>query len=100
MANRTMTRREALVGGLAAFSTSCGPDGLDADWEEAYQSDTLVSAPSVVGSWSPVMTWPVVAVHATLIPDGRIAIWSLKHMPHIWTPSTNQFAAVQAPSHL
>jgi hypothetical protein len=35
-----------------------------------------LAQPSVVGSWSPVYTWPDVAIHLHLLPDGRILAYA------------------------
>jgi hypothetical protein len=31
--------------------------------------------PAVVGSWSAVQNWPLVAIHMTLMPDGKVLVW-------------------------
>lgn len=34
--------------------------------------------PKVVGRWSPVKRWPFVAIHASLLPNGKIVSWARK----------------------
>src|SRR5215472_17400763 len=51
---------------------------------------------SVIGQWSSVAGWPNRAVHATLLPDGRvmfISYYSQSLRPHIWDPGSNTFTA-------
>ncbi len=36
------------------------------------------SANNVSGAWSPVKPWPVIAVHAVLMPDGRVLTYGTK----------------------
>lgn len=63
----------------------------------------------LVGSWSPVENWPVVAVHAALMPDGRVLAYdSVGDNPTesypvhtttramLWDPSSGAIARVDA----
>ena len=43
------------------------------------------------GAWSAPMTWPVVAVHLHLLPDGRVLSWGKFGDPQIWNPANNSF---------
>ncbi len=67
-------------------------------------SVTVRSAtPADIGQWSAPSPWPMVAVHATLMPNGRVlaldgaaeggAAW-------VWNPANNQFTAVSQPDNL
>lgn len=51
---------------------------------------TSVSAqdPSIVGQWSAVQTLPTVAVHAHLLPTGKVLIYPYTDDPHLWDPAT------------
>jgi hypothetical protein len=48
------------------------------------------------GHWSDVMCWPVIAVHAVALPDGRVMVWPGDEGhggrsgddPHAWEPAT------------
>jgi hypothetical protein len=48
------------------------------------------------GHWSDVLCWPVIAVHATALPDGRVMVWPGDEGhggrsgddPHAWEPAT------------
>ncbi len=54
--------------------------------------------PAETGAWSPVMTWPISATHASLQPDGRVMFFgefgegSLP--PQRWDPITNTLTAL------
>src|SRR5262245_2848635 len=51
-------------------------------------------SPSAAGQWSAVMNWPMVAVHAHLLPTGDVLAWSDytdTGGAQIWRPSTNTF---------
>jgi concanavalin A-like lectin/glucanase superfamily protein/galactose oxidase-like protein/Big-like domain-containing protein/IPT/TIG domain-containing protein len=50
--------------------------------------------PSQVGQWSTVMNWPIVAVHASLLPTGDVLAWTdytINEGSEIWRVSTNTF---------
>jgi galactose oxidase len=60
-------------------------------------------APPGPGSWSPPITWPHIAIHLAVLPDGRVVSWGggetvgqMDHAaPDVWTPSTG--AHVRSP---
>jgi hypothetical protein len=57
-------------------------------------SNTNPTDPSLVGQWSDVNTWPIVAVHAALLPTGDVLAWSdytTNAGAQIWRPATNTF---------
>lgn len=33
------------------------------------------AVPDQIGQWSPVMNWPVLAIHASLLPNGKVMAW-------------------------
>lgn len=55
---------------------------------------------AAVGEWSPLMNWPLVAVHSTLMHTGEILMWDAWEAPisqaKLWNPSTNIFTNVPA----
>lgn len=56
---------------------------------------------STQGQWSAVATWPTRAVHATLMPDGRVffvSYYDESLHPNIWDPVSNTFTATAASS--
>ena len=54
------------------------------------------SDPSVIGQWSGITSWPILPVHATLMPTGKVLAWghdatNSTTAGTIWTPSTGTF---------
>ena len=52
--------------------------------------------PSVVGQWGPVTSWPVLPIHAVLMPTGKVLAWGHDStvnttLATVWNPSTNSF---------
>ena len=95
-----------------------GPESLrsaDAIAAENVQAAS-VDRPNVVGEWSGVYDWPVLAVHATLLPNGKVLAWDatpddfdpnggIPPNPHaptasnttratVWDPATNTHLSV------
>ncbi|MEP6686988.1 MAG: hypothetical protein ABJC36_01485, partial [Gemmatimonadales bacterium] len=62
--------------------------------------DIAVTTPpeASVGSWSAVMSWPVVAVHLHLLPDGNVLSWGKFGDPQVWNPSSGNFTPVPSPA--
>jgi len=57
---------------------------------------------STQGQWSAVANWPTRAVHATLLPDGRVffvSYYDESLHPNIWDPVSNAFTATAASSY-
>ncbi|MEP7324487.1 MAG: galactose oxidase-like domain-containing protein [Gemmatimonadota bacterium] len=71
-----------------------------------YQDTLVTSVPNASkgcattftkGSWSPVSPWPLVAIHATLLPDGNVLAFqrdSAMLDPMLWNPTTGFFTTV------
>jgi hypothetical protein len=58
---------------------------------------------SVIGQWSAVSSWPLVAVHATLLRDGRVLTWDgadQNGRAYVWNPSTNVFTLASQPDNI
>lgn len=53
---------------------------------------------ATVGQWSGVIPAPIVQLHLSLLPNGRVLSWGLQGEPQIWDPETGNFTAVPAPS--
>src|SRR5438477_8155856 len=59
-------------------------------------SITIAQNSATVGQWSPVMTWPWMAVHAQVLPTGKVMYWpqfGYGDNPTLWDPSTNSNTA-------
>jgi hypothetical protein len=57
---------------------------------------------STQGQWTAVSNWPTRAVHATLLPDGRVffvSYYDESLHPNIWDPVSNTFTATAASSY-
>ncbi|HLK34717.1 MAG TPA: galactose oxidase-like domain-containing protein [Terriglobales bacterium] len=55
------------------------------------------TGPSAVGQWSATESWPYLAVHANLLPNGKVLFWpswDLGDNPQIWDPAADTFTAV------
>ena len=48
------------------------------------------------GEWGPVLTWGVQGKHMTLLPDGRVLVWSTGDTARVWDPATGQFILTPA----
>ncbi|HEX7335871.1 MAG TPA: hypothetical protein VF252_01585, partial [Gemmatimonadales bacterium] len=48
------------------------------------------------GSWSAPFPWPNVAIHLSLLPDGRVLSWGSSEGPYTWDPATG--ATTRVPS--
>ena len=46
------------------------------------------------GSWNTPIAWPGVAIHAHVLPDGRVMSWGrMDHAPVFWQPATGSLSA-------
>ncbi len=56
--------------------------------------NVIAPSPAQVGKWSPVMNWPIVSVHAILLPSGDVLGWTdytTMGGAQIWRRATNTF---------
>ena len=51
------------------------------------------SDPSVTGAWSAVQIWPIVSVHAALLPTGNVIFFSYADDPRLWDPANGSIIA-------
>ena len=69
------------------FLPGCAALGLSlAIWYVAGSTGSVLHGqpnPAVVGQWSTVQTWPVVSVHATLLPTGKVLFNSYADDPRL-----------------
>ena len=52
------------------------------------------------GQWSPVTSWPIVAVHDVQLPNGKDLVWDGWQQPqptYVFDPAANTFTEVDAP---
>ena len=55
-----------------------------------------VGQPEQVGEWSKPFSWPVVAIHSSVLPNGKVLTWERKDTvltteTHLWDPATGKF---------
>lgn len=51
-----------------------------------------------LGRWDAPIPWPMVAIDASLLPDGRVLSWGRHDAPpYLWSPATGAFTAVERP---
>jgi len=61
----------------------------------------MASATSgTTGEWSAPISWPMVAVHMVLLPDGRVLSIGRVGTPQIWNPSSGTFTPSAPPAWL
>ena len=64
-------------------------------------SNTVVPAPSPLGQWGTLQTWPIVAVHSVLMNNGKLLQWDGWETPEpttVYDPAAGTFSTVNAPS--
>ena len=52
----------------------------------------------LIGQWSSVNPAPLVQIHLTLLPSGKVLSWGRVGDPQVWDPTTNAFTLAPAPS--
>ena len=57
-------------------------------------SAALVAAAGESGTWSSTIPWPIVGVHVSLLPNGKVLVFGRKGSPQVWDPATGSFTAV------
>src|SRR5688572_895504 len=65
-------------------------------------SSAFVAAGSdaTVGKWSAPFSWPIIAVHLNLLPDGRVLSWGEVGHPQVWDPAAKTFRVVSLATEL
>src|SRR5437867_11273431 len=51
---------------------------------------------ATVGEWSPVLTWPYEAIHAHVLPTGKVMFWTGGDNSELWHPATNTVTSTAA----
>ena len=75
-------------------SIPCTPDVPTPSFAGAASAQT--------GQWGPVVSWPLVAVHANLLSTGKVLVWGSENsgQPRVWDPATNVFTDYPMPANL
>ncbi len=82
--------------------------GLELESCELPKLDTVhvTGAPDEVGEWSDLRNWPVIAIHAAALPDGRVLHYAYPDagapntLARAWDPVTDTFEAIPTDSDL
>src|SRR6185503_7928217 len=69
------------------------------------QPQKALSGTALAGQWSAVFAWPIVGVHMSVLPDGRLLTWTSNEMDHtlntpnvyLWDPA-NPSVFIQKPN--
>ncbi|HEV2705430.1 MAG TPA: galactose oxidase-like domain-containing protein [Pyrinomonadaceae bacterium] len=69
----------------------------------ATAAAVLQTDSSVVGQWSAPATWPIVAIHTHVLPNGKVMAWQsngaqLSTQTYLWDPSNGSFTSVLNPN--
>src|SRR5688500_4044528 len=47
----------------------------------APKSATMAGTAAQLGAWSAPLSWPIVAAHSSVLPDGRVLTWNSSDVP-------------------
>jgi hypothetical protein len=61
-------------------------------------ADFASGDPSSAGEWTAPFFWPIVSVHLSLLPNGKVLAFGHHGSPQVWDPSSGDFTAVPAPA--
>jgi hypothetical protein len=87
----------ALSGPSGSYTLTFAATGLTGAESDAI---TLQTTASETGQWTAPITWPIVAIHTMLLPDGRVLAINRTNAPQVWNPATGTFKSVPAPANL
>lgn len=78
---------------VAAFSDPAAVAALS-----ATQSVGISAVPSVAGQWASVASWSTEAVHAALLPTGKVMVWNYTvNSTFLYDPVTNTYSTPAQP---
>jgi hypothetical protein len=89
---------------------SNGPSGAVANFHFIrITNGSPAEDPAVVGQWSAARSWPLVAIHTSLLPNGQVLVWSRDKdaqgndvlgstQAQLWNPATDTFTPVPNPT--
>ncbi len=104
----TFTPTAALTAGatytaVVSGATDAGGTVMPSPAQWSFTVAAPAADPSVVGQWSSVMNWPLVAINQVLLKDGRILMWDGgptcigSSSATVYNPATNTFTPVPVP---
>ncbi|HEU5039601.1 MAG TPA: galactose oxidase-like domain-containing protein [Gemmatimonadales bacterium] len=59
--------------------------------------ELAVAATADAGQWSGVSPWPIVALHVSLLYNGKVLSWGKYGDPYLWDPATGNFQTLANP---
>jgi WD40 repeat protein len=69
-------------------------EGLPCGTQAATSAVAAVGSEATVGKWGAPFAWRIVAVHLSLLPDGKVLSWGEAGDPQVWNPVTKSFTWV------
>ena len=60
-------------------------------------SALAVAASADAGQWGAKFAWPIVALHVSLLPNGKVLSWGKYGAPYLWTPPGGDFEPLANP---
>jgi hypothetical protein len=83
---------------ISAVATDMAGNVSTAAVGRTVTTANTVTDPAIVGQWSGVMTWPMVAIHQAILPNGKVFMWEGESdagpSAKIYDPATGIFTAV------
>jgi chitodextrinase len=71
-------------------ATACGAPAISAS--------AVGTASAAAGSWSEPLPLPIVALHVSLLPTGKVLMWGHLGTPQVWDPATGGLTPVPSPA--
>ena len=66
----------------------------------AVAFSVAAGAPAESGEWSAPFPWPLISVHLSLLPNGKVLSFGASGQPNVWDPATGQFTPVLSSANL
>jgi Domain of unknown function (DUF1929)/Fibronectin type III domain/Galactose oxidase, central domain len=88
-----------LVNGTTYTFTVTATNAIGVSPPSASSSAVTPAIPTG-GQWASLMTWPIVAVHSILLPNGHFLLfdgWQQPQPTYLWNPTTQAFTTQTAP---
>lgn len=63
----------------------------------AISASAASASAAVAGEWTAPFDWPVVAVHLSLLPSGRVLSFGKVGNPELWNPASGAFTEIPSP---
>jgi Domain of unknown function (DUF1929)/Carbohydrate binding module (family 6) len=91
---------------LTAQTNAQGSDPAKTDTVQIKVTLPTSNSPFEVGKWSSVINWDHAAIHAVLMPNGKVLMWgasgdNISNIPSfLWDPNSKQSSKIQTPANL